>query len=162
MSITINFNDIDLNDWIDIDTEDVPTLKEIFREEILNKFVDKLNYDLEVKRYIRDNIDNNLYQKISSYKNDAAIEVIVKDIIEQKLKATGSFVFIDQYKQKVTECVDQYFKKLPEMIWEAVNTSLQDSIQTIVNNLYKESKFYEFLDVDKLTNYITETLKNKI
>ena len=29
MSITINFNDIDLNDWIDIDNDDVPTLKEL-------------------------------------------------------------------------------------------------------------------------------------
>ena len=41
MEIVINFNEIDLADWVgDFDSE-LPTLKDIFKEEILNKFVEK-------------------------------------------------------------------------------------------------------------------------
>ena len=161
MEIVINFNEIDLADWVgDFDSE-LPTLKEIFKEEILNKFVEKINYDSQVRKYIENNIADNLYFKIRDYKDDVAIKTIVGEIIEDKLKATGSFCFLDRYAEDVKKVVDQYFKKYPRKIEQAIQSSIRLHIEEILKELYNGSKMEEFIDKEKLSAHIFDVLNTK-
>lgn len=162
MQIVINFSDIDLGDWIEYDPEDEQvTLKEIFKGEILDKFVQKINYDSEVRRYIEKNIDNQLYQKIYEYKDDVAIKTIVSEIIERKMKATGSFIFLDSYANKVESVVEDYLKKYPQKIEQAIQSSIRLQIEKCLNELYKGSVMREFIDFEKLTAHIQKVLSEE-
>lgn len=161
MQFVINFNEIDLADYVDFENEyrDEPLLlKDVFKDEIIRQFVAKVNYDIEVKRYIQDNIDKHLYQKIYAYKDDAAIKVIVNQIIEEKLKATGTFIFLKEYAKNVESVVDDYLKKSRQEIERAMQTSMRMQIETVLNELYKGSKMGEFINIEKLTAHIHQVL----
>ena len=159
MQIVINFSDIDLADWIEYnpETEQV-TLKDIFKGEILNKFVEKIDYDYQIRTYIKEQINEGLWKKIYNFKDDAAIEVITKQCIEEKLKQTGSFVFLNDYAAKVEGVVENYFKKYPDKIEKAVQLSVRYQIEKCLDELYKGSKMRDFLDTGKLTAYIHKVL----
>ena len=162
MQIVINFSDIDLADWIEDGLEEEVTLTDVFKGEILNKFVEKINYDYEVKRYIEKNIDDQLWQKIYGYKDDVAIKTIVEKIIEKKLRETGSFIFLNEYAAKVEVVVDKYLKKYPNEIEKAVETSIKHHIESCLKELYKESKMREFIDTEKLSAYIHTVLSEEM
>ena len=51
-------------------------------------------------------------QKILDYKDDVAIKTIVSEIIETKLKQTGSFCFLDRYAEDVKKVVDKHLEKI--------------------------------------------------
>ena len=158
MQIVINFNEIDLADWVgDYDSE-LPTLKEVFKGEILNKFVEKVNYDIQVRKYIETHIADNLYSKILAYKDDVAIKTIVSEVIETKLKQTGSFCFLDRYAEDVKKVVDKHFEQYPKMIEQAIRYSLRVHIEEILKQLYNGSKMEKFIDKEKLSAHIFEIL----
>lgn len=161
MEIVINFNEIDLADWVgDFDSE-LPTLKDIFKEEILNKFVEKMNYDIQVRKYVETHIADNLYSKILDYKDDVAIKTIVSEIIETKLKQTGSFCFLDRYAEDVKKVVDKHLEKYPKMIEQAMRSSMRTHIEEILKELYNGSKMEEFIDKEKLSAHIFDILSTK-
>ena len=161
MQIVINFNEIDLADWVEDFDSELPTLKEIFKEEILNKFVEKINYDSQVRKYIEKNIDDNLYLKIYNYKDDVAIKTIVSEIIKDKLRATGSFIFLDRYAEDVKRVVDEYFKEYPQKMERAMCSSVRLHIENTIDEMYKGSKMGEFIDKKKLSSHIFDILSTK-
>ena len=161
MQIVINFNEIDLQDWVEDVVDDEITLREIFKEEILKKFISKINYDIEVKRYIQDNIADNLCLKISGFKDDIAIKTIVSEIIESKLRATGSFCFLDRYAEDVKKVVDKYFEQYPKNIEQAMQSSIRLHIEEILKELYNGSKMREFIDIEKLSAHIFDILSTE-
>ena len=159
MQIVINFSDIDLADWIEYDpaTEQI-SLKDIFKGEILNKFVEKVNYDGQIRNYIKEKINEGLWKKIHEFKDEAAIEVITKQCIEEKLRQTGSFIFLDSYADRVESVVENCLKTYPDKIKKAVETSVKCNIESCLDELYKGSKMREFIDVEKLTAHIHTVL----
>lgn len=163
MQIVINFNEIDLNDWIDFDGDyaDAPLLKDVFKGEILENFLQRLNADYAVKQYIRDNIDNGLSLKISKYRDDVAIKAIVEEIITQRIKDCGSFIFIDSYKSKVESAVRKYLADYEKKVDTAISKSVRIVMEEIIDSLYKTSAMREFIDKDKLARYVEETIKAK-
>lgn len=163
MQIVINFNEIDLNDWIDLDGDyaNVPELKDVFKGEILEKFLQRLNADYAVKQYIKDNIDNGLSLKISKYRDDVAIKAIVEEIITQRIKDCGSFIFIDRYKSQVEDTVKKYLAVYERKVDVAISNSVRIVMEEIIDSLYKTSAIREFLDTEKLARYIEETIKAK-
>ena len=161
MQIVINFNDIDLQDWVEDVVDDTITLRDIFKEEIMNKFISKINYDREVKEYIEKNIADNLFFKIRDFKDDVAIKTIVSEIIEIKLKKTGSFIFLDRYAENVKKVVDEYFEQYPKIIEQAIHSSLSVHIEEILKQLYNGSKMEEFIDKKKLSAHIFDILSNE-
>lgn len=159
MQIVINFNDIDLNDWIDFDEESsAPALKEVFKGEILYKFVEKLNADYAVKQYVRENIDKGLANKIHAYKDDVAIKAIVEKIVEQRIRDTGSFIFIDQYVNRVEKEVNKYLDIYERKMNNAVLSAVHRATEDIVNRLYVGSAMKEFIDIKKLSDYVLKTI----
>lgn len=163
MQIEINFNEIDLNDWIEFDGEDAnaPKLKDVFKDEILHKFIEKLNADVEVRKYVRTNIDNGLAGKIAGYKDDVAIKAIVEQIIIQRLRDSGSFIFLDSYRVKVEDAVRKYLADYERKVDTAISKSVRLVMEEIIDSLYKTSAIREFLDTEKLARYIEETIKAK-
>ena len=162
MQIVINFNDIELSDWIEYDPEiEQVTLTDIFKGEILNKFVEKVNYDGQIRQYIKEQINEGLWSKIYDFKDDAAIEVIAKQCIEEKLKQTGSFIFLNDYAAKVEGVVEKYLKKYPNKIEQAVQSSVRCQIEKCLDELYKGSKMREFIDIEKLSAHIHKVLSEK-
>ena len=158
MQIVINFSDIDLNDWVgDYDSE-LPTLKDVFKGEILDKFVEKINYDEQIRKYIKEQINEGLWKKVYDFKDDAAIEVITKQCIEEKLKQTGSFIFLNDYAAKVEGVVENYLKKYPNKIEKAVEASVRYNIERCLDELYKGSRMREFIDIEKLSAHIHTVL----
>ena len=163
MQIVINFSDIDLADWVEYDPEtEQVTLRDIFKGEILNKFVEKVNYDEQIRRYIKEQINEGLWNKIYDFKDDAAIEVIAKQCIEEKLKQTGSFIFLNDYAAKVERVVENYLKKYPDTIKGAVETTVKCNIESCLDELYKGSKMREFIDIKKLTAHIHTVLSKEM
>lgn len=164
MQIVINFNDIDLNDWIDFDDENssAPALKDVFKDEILFKFVEKLNADYEVKRYVRENIDKGLSSKIHAYRDDVAIRAIVEKIVEQRIRDTGSFIFIDQYVKRVEKEVDKYLATYEREMNNAVYCAVHRATKDIIDSLYKGSVIREFIDIEKLASYVLKTIPDKL
>lgn len=164
MQIVINFNDIDLNDWIDFDDEysSAPALKDVFKGEILLKFVEKLNFDYEVKQYVRDNIDKGLSTKIAFYKDDVAIKAIVEKIVEQRIRDTGSFIFIDQYVSRVEKEVNKYLTTYEREMNNAVYSAVHRATKDIIDSLYKGSAIKEFIDTQKLATYVLKTIPDKL
>ena len=164
MQIVINFNDIDLNDWIDFDDEysSAPVLKDVFKGEILYKFVEKLNADYEVKRYVKENIDKGLANKIYAYKDDVAIKAIVEQIVEKRLRDTGSFIFIDQYKSRVEKEVNKYLEVYEREMNNAVYSAVHRATKDIIDRLYKGTVIREFIDIEKLSSYVLKTIPDKL
>lgn len=163
MQITINFDEIDLNDWIDFDDEwaSAPKLKEVFKGEILYKFVEKLNADYEVKQYVRENIDMGLANKIYAYKDDVAIKAIVEKIVEQRIRDTGSFIFIDQYVSRVEKEVNKYLASYERKMNEAVSAAVRRATEDIIDKLYNGSALSEFIDTTKLASYVLQAIPGK-
>lgn len=164
MQIVINFNDIDLNDWIDFGDEysSAPALKNVFKDEILNKFVEKLSADYEVHQYVRENIDKGLASKIHAYKNDVAIKAIVEKIVEQRIRDTGSFIFIDQYVSRVEKEVDKYLASYERKMNEAVSSAVSRATEEIIDKIYAGSAIKEFIDTRKLANYVLRAIPCKL
>lgn len=161
MQIVINFEDIDLQDWVEDVVDDTITLREIFKEEIMQKFISKINFDLEVKKYIEKNIADNLFFKIRDFKDDVAIKTIVSEIIETKLKQTGSFIFLDRYAEDVKKVVDEYFEAYPRKMEQAMRSSIRLHIENVIDEMYKGSKMGAFIDKEKLSAHIFDILSNK-
>jgi hypothetical protein len=164
MQIVINFNDIDLNDWIDFDDEysSAPALKDVFKGEILYKFVEKLNVDYEVKQYVRENIDKGLSTKIHAYRDDVAIKAIVEKIVEQRIRDTGSFIFIDQYVSRVEKEVNKYLEMYERRMNEAVSNAVRRATTEIIDRIYAGSAIGEFIDTIKLTDYVLRAIPAKL
>lgn len=163
MQIVINFSDIDLADWIEYNPEiEQVTLKDIFKGEILDKFVEKINYDEQIRRYIKEQINEGLWKKIRDFKDDAAIEVIVKQCIEEKLKSTGSFIFLESYADKVEGIVEEYLKDYPDKIANAVRYSISVYIERCLKELYTPSRMSEFIDFEKLTAHIHKLISEEM
>ena len=162
MQIVIIFSDIDLNDWIDGYDSELPKLKDVFKDEIIAKFVEKLNYDYQIREYVKDKINDGLWKKIYEFKNDSAIEVIVKECIEEKLKSSGSFIFLKEYASKVESVVDTYLKNYSKDIESAVKSSLKCQIAKCIDELYKGSKMREFIDYEKLIRHVHDILSDEM
>lgn len=146
MNIVINFDDINLADYIDIENlenPDIPSLKEVFKQEILYHFVKKLNVDNEIKKYVQENID--LDHNISKYKDEIVIKNIVNDIIEKKLKNTGPFVLIDQYNKQIEKQVNLLFDSINSEIKKSIKTSLTHTIEKIIDQLFVGSTIESLL-----------------
>ena len=160
MQIVINFSDIDLNDWIDFDDEgqDTPELKDVFKSEILDAFVRKLNADLEVSRYVREKIDKELAVKIAPYRDDVAIRTIVGKIIERRIANCGSFFFLDQYVDRVEKEVDKYLDTYKRKMEAAVFSTVRNATESIINEIYANSAMRQFIDIEKLTSYVLQKM----
>lgn len=160
MQIVINFSDIDLNDWIDFEDEGqyTPELRDVFKGEILDSFVKKLNADWEVSRYVRENIDKGLAAKIAPYRDDVAIRAIVEKIIEKRIADCGTFFFLDRYVDRVEKEVDKYLDTYKRKMEAAVFSAVRDATEAIINGLYANSAMREFIDTEKLSAYVLKLI----
>lgn len=160
MQIVINFSDIDLNDWIDFEDEGqhTPELRDVFKGEILDSFVKKLNADWEVRRYVRENIDKGLATKIAPYRDDVAIRAIVEKIIEKRIADCGTFFFLDRYVDRVEKEVDKYLDTYKRKMEAAVFSAVRDATEAIINGLYANSAMREFIDTEKLSAYVLKLI----
>lgn len=160
MQIVINFSDIDLNDWIDFEDEgqDTPELRDVFKGEILDSFVKKLNADWEVRRYVMENIDKGLAAKIAPYRDDVAIRAIVEKIIEKRIADCGTFFFLDRYVDRVEKEVDKYLDTYKRKMEAAVFSTVRDATESIINGLYANSIMREFIDTEKLSAYVLKLI----
>ena len=166
MNIVINFDEINLADYIDVENLEDPnisSLKEVFKQEILHHFVQKLNADFEIKTYIQENLRKsiNLDCNISKYRDEAVIKNIVNDIIEKKLKNVGTFILIDRYKKQIEEQVNSLFDSIKSEIEKSIKKSLAYAIEKIVNQLYSGAAIEKFIDKEKLSKYVYEILEKE-
>lgn len=166
MNIVINFDEINLADYIDIENlenPDIPSLKEVFKQEILYHFVQKLNVDNEIKKYVQENLRKSidLDHNISKYRDEIVIKNMVNDIIEKKLKNRGDFILINQSKTQIEEQVNSLFDSIDSEIKKSIKTSLTYAIKKIINQLYVGSTIERFVDKEKLSKYIYEILEKE-
>lgn len=159
MNITINFNDIDICDWIEYNGEDISkiSLKEIFKEEILTKFLEKIDYDREVRKYVKDNLNNALGEKLNYYKNDLIIKSLVKEAIESYV-TSNNHVPLNYFKGTISQTVDTYLKDAIKDIPAAIEDSVKRNVENCLQELYKESTLRNFINTEKLTSYIYNKL----
>lgn len=167
MNIIINFDEINLADYIDIENlenPDIPSLKEVFKQEILYHFVQKLNVDNEIKKYVQENLRKSidLDYNISKYRDEIVIKNIVNDIIEKKLeKNAGPFVLIDQHNKQIEKQVILLFDSINSEIKKSIKTSLTYTIEKIINQFYVGSTIERFIDKEKLSKYVYEILEKE-
>lgn len=161
MKIEINFDDIELIDWCEADEYGVnaPTLKEIFKQEILQKFVDRVNYDREIKKYIQDNIAKGLYATVQKYQTDMAIDEAVRSVIAENIQQRGTRFFLGDYDYRVKASVDKYLESIKKEMYRSIDIYIEGEIKKIIREFEKGSVLAQFLDYKKLAAYVLKTMQ---
>ena len=85
----------------------------------------------------------------------------MEDIITRRIKDTGSFIFLDRYKENVEKEVDKYLKAYEKQFASAMSKVVRDATEDIIDRLYKGSAMEEFIDKRKLAKYVLDTIADK-
>ena len=170
MKIEINFDDIELGDWLDYDPneEDAPTLKEIFREEIKEASIKRLNYDYSIKRYIEQEIQQGLYNKIMEIKDDTVINSLVRDAIDNYVNTRGNTEtslygdsYIKEAKDKIKALVESRVEREKRDLENALDARLRCQISKVLDEIYEGKAIGDYIDKSKLTDLVINTLNQK-
>lgn len=162
MKFEIDLENSSLSEYFNEDNGDI-TFTDVFKEEVIREFVRKMQWDSEIRNFVKDEIKVGLGRKIQEWKQDAAIKVVVEEQIKQDLSPmrSGSYFYAEEYKEKVKKATEQTLAQYVREINALIETTIRIEVEKVMENLYKGNKMREFLDMDKLINYVVRTMKEQ-
>lgn len=139
------------------------TFTDAFKEEVVRTFLNRIRFDDEIRNYIKSEIKDGLHLKVVSYKQDGAIKAIVEEVIKEELSPSrsGSYFYMQEYKSKVEKETKDALKQYEREINYLIATTIRNEIKTVMESLYKGNKMREFLDMDKLTDYVYNIMREQ-
>lgn len=163
MRFEIDIENSSLSEYFNDDNGNI-TLTDVFKEEMLRKLCDNITWDSEFRDFIRREIKNGLYPKIIEWKQDTAIKVIVEEVIKDELKPmrSGNYFYMEEYKNKVKEATKKVLASYVTEINSLIETTIRREVNKVMESLYKGHKMYEFLNMDKLTAYVMQTMRETV
>lgn len=163
MKLEIDLKNSTLSEYLDEDNYGNVTFTEAFKEMIVREVFTKAKFDTDIRDYIKAEIKDGLWKQIVSYKQEAAIKGIVDDVIREELstRRSGSLIFTDAYVAEVKETVKKNLSSYKKELDEAVRCLVECETRNCLNTLYQGSKMREFIDLEKLSRYIVQTMARK-
>lgn len=162
MKFEIDIENSSLSEYFNEENGDI-TFTDAFKEEVIKAFLNKLRFDGEIRDFIRGEIKDGLYLKVTEYKQDCAIKVIVEDVIREELKPqrSGSFFYLKEYEQNVKEATKKVLANYVREIKSLIEMTMRSEVENVLETLYKGNKMREFLNMDKLSAYVVKTMNEQ-
>lgn len=162
MKFEIDLENSSLSEYFNEDNGDI-TFTEVFKEEVIREFVRKMQWDSEIKNFVKNEIKEGLGRKVQEWKQDTAIKVVVEEQIKQDLSPmrSGSYFYAEEYKDKVKKATEIALAQYVREINALIETTIRIEVKKVTENLYKGNKMREFLDMDKLTAYVIKTMNEQ-
>ncbi len=160
MKFEIDLENSSLGEYFNEENGDV-TFTDAFKEEVIRAFVRKMQWDSEIRNFVKDEIKEGLGRKIQEWKQDTAIKVVVEEQIKQDLSPlrSGSYFYAEEYKDKVKKATEKALAQYVREINALIETTIRIEVEKVMQTLYKGHKMREFLDIDKLTAYVVQTMR---
>lgn len=159
MKITIDLNDESFSDYFE-EHDGTIDFTSVAIDMIINAFVEKCRWDDEIRKYIKDEIGKGLFLKICEYKNGDMVKTAADEIVKEAMKPinTGSFIVSDRDKAKITEQVKKELKLFNAPVDERIRETVRKEVANIINGMYDGNKMREFIDLPKLSAYVTANM----
>lgn len=162
MKFEIDLENSSLSEYFNEDNGDI-TFTDVFKEEVIREFVRKMQWDSEIRNFVKDEIKVGLGRKVQEWKQDTAIKVVVEEQIKQDLSPmrSGSYFYAQEYKDKVKKATEQTLAQYIREINALIETTIRIEVKKVMENLYKGNKMRDFLDMDRLTAYVIKTMNEQ-
>lgn len=162
MKFEIDLENSSLSEYFNEDNGDI-TFTDVFKEEVIREFVRKMQWDSEIRNFVKDEIKVGLGLKVQEWKQDTAIKVVVEEQIKQDLSPmrSGSYFYAQEYKDKVKKATEQTLAQYIREINALIETTIRIEVKKVMENLYKGNKMRDFLDMDRLTAYVIKTMNEQ-
>lgn len=160
MKFEVDIENSTLSEYFNESDGDI-TFTDAFKAEVVRTFLERVRFDDEIRSYIKSEIKDGLHLKVVGYKQDGAIKAVVEEVIKEELSPSrsGSYFYMQEYKSKVAKETKNALEQYKREINCLIATTIRDEIKTVMENLYKGHKMREFLDMDKLTAYVYDTMQ---
>ena len=160
MKFEIDIENSSLSEYFTEENDGI-VFTDIFKEEVVREFLHKMSWDSEFRDFVRKEIKDGLHPKIVEWKQDTAIKVIVEEVIRDELKPmrSGSYFYMEEYKNKVKEATKKVLAEYIREINSLIESTIRSEVDTVMESLYEGHKMREFLNMDKLTAYVMQTMR---
>lgn len=159
MKITIDLNDESFGDYFS-ESDGTLNFTAAAIDMILHAFSDRCRWDDEIRKYIKDEIKDGLWNKIYEYKNGDMVKAVATEVVKEAMKPinTGSFIVTDHEKKKITEQVKKELELFNKPVDERIRETVRKEVANIINGMYDGNKMREFIDLPKLSAYVTANM----
>ena len=159
MKFEIDIENSSLSEYFTEENDGI-VFTDIFKEEVVREFLHKMSWDSEFKNFVSKEIKDGLHPKIVEWKQDTAIKVVVEEVIKEELKPvrSGSYFYMEEYKNKVKEVTKKVLTGYVSEINSLIETTIRNEVDKVMESLYQGHKMREFLNMDKLTAYVMQTM----
>lgn len=159
MKFEIDIENSSLSEYFTEENDGI-VFTDIFKEEVVREFLHKMYWDSEFKNFVSKEIKDGLHPKIVEWKQDTAIKVVVEEVIKEELKPlrSGSYFYMEEYKNKVKEVTKKVLAGYVSEINSLIETTIRNEVDKVMESLYQGHKMREFLNMDKLTAYVMQTM----
>ena len=164
MQLIINFDDIDLGDWIVNagDETSIPVLSDIFKGEIATALVTRL-FNSDLKQYVREELYKPVGKELEEYLERGALKEAIAEVVKAKTIYGNNITYWDRFKGEIEKQVSELLatreKGLEAQVIHAVNRNINTVVDTIVKQLYDTHPMKKYLNVAALRNDIVSKLK---
>ena len=159
MKITIDLNDESFSDYFE-EHDGTLGFTSMAIDAIIRTFAEKCRWDDTIRDYVKQEIRRDLWKEITEYKRKDMIKVVATEIVRDVMKPsnTGSFIVTDYDKQKVTEQVKKELELFNAPVDERIRETVRKEVANIINGMYDGNKMREFIDLPKLSAYVTANM----
>ena len=160
MKFEIDIENSSLSEYFNEDNGDI-TFTDVFKEDVMREFLRKMQWNSEIRDFVKREIKDGLYPKILEWKQDTAIKVVVEEAIKEELSPirSGSYFYTEQYKQSVKEATKKILASYVYEIKNLIESTIRSEVDKVMDGLYEGHKMREFLNMDKLTAYVIQTMR---
>ncbi len=159
MKITIDLNEASFSDYFN-ESDGTLDFTAAAIDMIIHEFAAKCRWDDEIRRYIKDEIGKGLFAKIYEYKTSDMVKTVATEIVKEAMKPinSGSFIVTDYDKEKITEQVKKELELFNKPVDERIRETVRKEVCEIINAMYDGNKMREFIDMAKLSAYVTKIM----
>ncbi len=159
MKITIDLNNESFGDYFN-ESDGTLNFTAAAIDMILHAFSEKCRWDDEIRKYIKNEIKDGLWNKIYEYKNGDMVKAVATEVVKEAMKPinTGSFIVTDHEKKEITEQVKKELKLFNKPVDERIRETVRKEVANIIMAMYDGNKMREFIDVAKLSAYVTANM----
>ena len=88
------------------------------------------------------------------------VKAVATEVVKEAMKPinTGSFIVTDHEKKKITEQVKKELELFNKPVDERIRETVRKEVANIINGMYDGNKMREFIDLPKLSAYVTANM----
>ena len=159
MKFEIDIENSSLSDYISEEDGEV-TFTDAFKEAILSDVAYRFQWDVELRKAVKDGMMDHLYTFLAGYKDEAAIKVLTEDVIRKELGSNplGS-ILRPAYKQMIEDEVKSRLAIEMKDLKQTLLTAVRNEVRGVVENLIDNIPMRQFIDTEKLAAYVQDIVE---